>query len=155
MADENSTAQDNATPEQLAKQYPDNCDPFGVWYLINPGCSPYKWAVNDENGDGFTETINYKEALIISEALRAQKNKINDEQTISALKQIAHMASAIESLCYKIEDDEDGDLITAAANLAAKIGWTADRCLNFDIKDSDNWLMPPAWNRSVKDLTTE
>ena len=58
MANEDSTAQANATPEQLAKQYPDNCDPFGVWYCID--AERYNWAFNDENGDPFSETLNYE-----------------------------------------------------------------------------------------------
>lgn len=87
MANENSTGQDNATPEQLAKQYPDNCDPFGIWYFINAECRPYKWVVNDENGDAFTETINHKAALIISDALRMRHQKISNKEIILDIEQ--------------------------------------------------------------------
>lgn len=68
MADKDFTAQEKVTPEQLEKQYPYNENPFGVWYCAD--AEHYKWAVNDENGDGFTNTTPYKTALILSEALR-------------------------------------------------------------------------------------
>ena len=77
MANEDSTAQDKATPEQLEKQYPYNDDPFGVWYCTD--AEHYKWAVNDENGDGFTNTTPYETALILSEALRIRHEKINNK----------------------------------------------------------------------------
>lgn len=77
MANEDFTASDKATPKQLEKQYPYNDDPFGVWYCAD--AEHYKWAVNDENGDGFTNTTPYKTALILSEALRIRHEKINNK----------------------------------------------------------------------------
>ncbi len=80
MANEDSTAQDNATSEQLAKQYPDNGDPFGVWYCID--AERYKWAVNDENGDAFSEALDCETALILSDALRIRYEKIDNKWLI-------------------------------------------------------------------------
>ena len=76
------------------------------------------------------------------------EDKLDAEQTKHALQHIAHMACALQAICSEIEQrDKEGDLIIAAANLAAKIGWTADRCLNFDVQESDKWLMPYGWNQ--------
>lgn len=76
------------------------------------------------------------------------KDLPNAEQIECALYDIGHMAAALECLCYQVgEGDKEGDLIVAAANLAAKIGWTADRCLGFQVNSSDGWLMPPQWNQ--------
>ncbi|SNX58825.1 hypothetical protein SAMN06296273_0291 [Nitrosomonas ureae] len=88
MANEDSTAYNEATPEQLAEQYPDNCDPFEIWYCID---APHnKWAVNDENGDAFIEVINHKTAAIISEALKIRHKIIdNHELSIDAEQQKA------------------------------------------------------------------
>ena len=87
MANKDSTAQNNATPEQLAEQYPDNCDPFGIWYFINAESLRYKWVVNDENGDAFTETTNHKTALILSDALKIRHEKINNGLLLNAEQQ--------------------------------------------------------------------
>ena len=76
MANENSTVQDNATPEQLAKQFPLNVEPFGISYLIESE-SYAKWGVNDENGDGFIDVRSYGMASVLSEALRDRHNKNN------------------------------------------------------------------------------
>lgn len=92
MANENFTAVDELTPEQLAEQYPDNGDPFGVWYCID--AERYKWAVNDKKGRAFTEALNYKTALIISEALRIRHKKINNGLLLSA-KQKKVIADAL------------------------------------------------------------
>lgn len=81
------------------------------------------------------------------------KNKISTEQMHIALNDIAHMASAMERLCHEIQQgDNDGYLTFAAGHLAAKIGWTADRCLVFDNQESDRWLMSPAWNDIADEL---
>lgn len=75
------------------------------------------------------------------------KDLPNAEQIKSALSDIGVMAEALKALCYHIiEGDEDGHLTVAAAHLATKIGWVADRCLGFDGKSSDDWLMPPTWS---------
>lgn len=80
MDNEDFTALNNATPEQLTEQYPDNCDPFGIWYCIN---APHnKWAVNDENGDAFIEVISHKTATIISDALKI-RHKVIDNHELS------------------------------------------------------------------------
>jgi hypothetical protein len=76
------------------------------------------------------------------------EDKLDAEQTKHALEHIAHMACALQAICSEIEQGkEDGDFIMAASNLAAKIGWTADRCLNFEVRSSDKWLMPYGWNQ--------
>ncbi|QOJ24675.1 MAG: hypothetical protein HRU78_14330 [Gammaproteobacteria bacterium] len=78
------------------------------------------------------------------------KDLPNAEQIDCALNEIGHMAAALESICWQVsQGDKEGDLIVAAANLAAKIGWTADRCCGFDIKSSDSWLMSPVWNQKA------
>jgi|GEM_PF-4497973 len=92
MANKDSTAQNNATPEQLAEQYPCNGDPFGVWYCID--AERYRWAVNDKKGHAFTEALNYKTALIISEVLRIRHKKINSGLLLGA-KQKKVIADAL------------------------------------------------------------
>ncbi|AEJ01832.1 hypothetical protein Nit79A3_2041 [Nitrosomonas sp. Is79A3] len=92
MANEDSTVQEKVTPKQLAEQYPDNGDPFGVWYCIDS--DRYKWAVNDKKGHAFTEALNYKTALIISEALRIRHKKINNGLLLGA-KQKKVIADAL------------------------------------------------------------
>ncbi len=86
MADKDFTAQNNATPEQLAEQFPCNAEPFGVWY--NPDAeSHYTWAINDENGDGFNSAMHYKTALILSDALKIRHQKINNKEVILDIEQ--------------------------------------------------------------------
>ncbi|MDV6341229.1 hypothetical protein R2103_05540 [Nitrosomonas sp. Is24] len=85
MADKDSTAANNATPEQLAEQYPYNENPFGVWYCAD--ADQYKWAVNDENGDGFTNTTPYETALILSEALKIRYKNIKNGLPLNAEQQ--------------------------------------------------------------------
>lgn len=85
MANNDSTAADNLTPEQLAEKFPCNGDPFGVWY--NPGAEYYNWAVNDEEGEGFTETMYYETSLILSEALRIRHETINNGLLLNAEQQ--------------------------------------------------------------------
>ncbi|MBL8500468.1 MAG: hypothetical protein LZF85_07980 [Nitrosomonas sp.] len=92
MANKDFTAVGNATPEQLEKQYPCNGDPFGVWYCID--AERYRWAVNDKKGHAFTETLEYKTALIISEALRIRHKKINNGLLLGA-KQKKVIADAL------------------------------------------------------------
>lgn len=92
MAKKDFTVVDNATPEQLAEQYPDNGDPFGVWYCIDS--ERYRWAINDKKGDAFTQALNYKTALIISEALRIRHKKINNGLLLGA-KQKKIIADAL------------------------------------------------------------
>ena len=92
MADKDFTAADNATPEQLAEQYPDNGDPSGVWYCID--AERYRWAVNDKKGHAFTQALDYKTALIISEALRIRHKKINNGLLLGA-KQKKVIADAL------------------------------------------------------------
>ena len=78
------------------------------------------------------------------------KDLPNAEQIECALYDIGHIAAALERICYQVSGSyEDGDLIVAAANLAAKIGWTADRCLGFQVNSSDGWLMSPGWNQKA------
>lgn len=85
MANEDSTAQDKATPKQLEKQYPCNGDPFGVWYCID--AERHKWVVNDKKGHAFTEALNYKTALILSDALKIRHEKINNGLLLNAEQQ--------------------------------------------------------------------
>lgn len=92
MANKDFTAVGNATPEQLAEQYPCNGDPFGVWYCID--AERYRWAVNDKKGHVFTETLEYKTALIISEALRIRHKTINNGLLLGA-KQKKVIADAL------------------------------------------------------------
>lgn len=92
MANEDSTVQEKVTPEQLEEQYPVNGDPFGVWYCID--AERYRWAVNDKKGHAFTEALNYKTALIISEALRIRHKKINNGLLLGA-KQKKVIADAL------------------------------------------------------------
>lgn len=87
MADNDFTAQNNATPEQLVEQFPCNVDPFGVWYCIDVDAGRYKWAVNDENGDGFTNVLDYRTASILSEALRIRHKKISTEEIVLDIEQ--------------------------------------------------------------------
>jgi len=92
MADKDSTAQEKVTPEQLAAQYPCNGDPFGVWYSIDK--DSHRWFINDKKGHAFTEALNNKTALIISEALRIRRKKINNGLLLGA-KQRKAIADAL------------------------------------------------------------
>lgn len=79
------------------------------------------------------------------------RNLPDNEQIEAALYDIAHMADALRNLCTQaIQDDETGLLTSAAEHLALKIGWTADRCLGFQVNSSDGWLMTPLWNQLAK-----
>ncbi|MBX9916789.1 MAG: hypothetical protein E6Q59_01350 [Nitrosomonas sp.] len=77
MADKDFTAADNATPEQLAEQYPCNGDPFGVWYDID-GDSLNRWVTNNENGDSISDVASYEVATVIAAALRMRHEMINN-----------------------------------------------------------------------------
>lgn len=68
-----------------------------------------------------------------------------------ALEHITHLACSIQGVCDAIIEngDEQGDLIVAVENLAAKIGWTADRSSGVNVKTTDDWLMPPAWSEKA------
>lgn len=92
MANEDSTALNKATPEQLAEQYPCNGDPYGVWYCIDN--DSYRWVINDKKGHAFTQALNNKAALIISEALRIRHKKINNGLLLGA-KQKKVIADAL------------------------------------------------------------
>ena len=84
------------------------------------------------------------------------KDLPNAEQITCALYDIANMAESIKVLCNEAaEGDETGYLTFSAEQLAAKIGWTADRCLGFQIKNSDDWLMAPNWRREANKAETE
>ena len=74
------------------------------------------------------------------------KNLPNAEQIKYALYDIADMALALRHLCSAATDDETGFNASAAEYLASKIGWTADRCLGFQVNSSDQWLMSPRYN---------
>lgn len=78
-------------------------------------------------------------------------DNINVEQMKYALEHIAHLACSIQGVCDAILEtgDKNGDLIVAVENLAAKIGWAADRCGGNKVKTGDDWLMPPAWNQKA------
>ncbi|MXS83685.1 hypothetical protein [Nitrosomonas oligotropha] len=66
------------------------------------------------------------------------------------------MSSALSNLCNEaIQGDETGQLTLAAEHLALKIGWTADRCLGFQVNSSDDWLMPPIWRKKAEQETSE
>lgn len=78
MADKDFTAADNATPEQLAKQFPCNENPFGVWYDID-GDSLNRWVTNNENGDSISDVASYEIATVIADALRMRHKMINND----------------------------------------------------------------------------
>ena len=80
----------------------------------------------------------------------------NAEQITSALFDIAVMAESIKIICdAAIQGDSTGLLTSAAEHLASKIGWTADRCLGFQVNSSDDWLMPPEWTQKATNAKTE
>lgn len=77
MADKDFTAQNSATPEQLAEQFPCNENPFGVWYDID-GDPLNRWVTNDQNGDSIADVASYEVAIVIADALRIRHEKINN-----------------------------------------------------------------------------
>lgn len=158
MADSNFTVSDGATDSELAERFPINCDPFSVWF--NAEVTPGQWAVNDETGDASIEAVNYETAVKVASALKEAHAReaikgtcieAKQNQIEIALEQIAHMAMSVSQLCTIAGGgDSGGYMAYAARHLANKIGWTADRCLGFDIQESDDWLLPPAWEREAK-----
>ncbi|MBA3755822.1 MAG: hypothetical protein H0X02_06155 [Nitrosomonas sp.] len=78
------------------------------------------------------------------------KDLPNAEQIECVLYDIASMAESLKIICdAAIQGDKSGLLTSAAEHLASKIGWTADRCLGFQVNSSDDWLMPPIWNQKA------
>lgn len=157
MATNNFTVSDGATDSELAERFPPNCTPFAIWF--NPEADGAKWGANDETGFSIVDAPSYEAAVKIASALKYSQFKdasikATPEQIAIALDQIAHMAAAIGELCTIAgEGDPGGYMRYAARHLAEKIGWTADRCLGFDIQESDNWLLPPAWEREPATAT--
>lgn len=77
------------------------------------------------------------------------ESKPTAAQIDAALNQITSMALALTGICFDIiQVDENGNLSVAAATLATQIGWTADRCLGFQLQSSDGWMNLPAGGNS-------
>jgi len=80
--------------------------------------------------------------------LDSYKTKPTPEQMKVAFEQIATMANSLQSLCDDIiAGKNSGAMGMGAQSMAAQIGWIADRCIGFDVKESDSWFLPPTWER--------
>lgn len=65
------------------------------------------------------------------------------------------MGNAIEALSVSIiEGDDSGYLNMAVMLLSQKISWTTDRCLGFQKKNSDQWLISETWEENNRDKQT-
>ena len=83
MADKDFTAQNSATSEQLAEQFPCNENPFGIWYDID-GDVLNRWVINDGNGDSIADVASYEVATVIADALRIRHETIDNGLILDA-----------------------------------------------------------------------
>ena len=174
MAGINSTA---TTPEELAEQFPCTVRPFAVWYSLDQVNGRGCWAVNNESGEPTQEFEDMATALKVASELgqeweaearkQAQalaevavaksrcvmldsnKAQPTPEQMKIAFEQIATMANALQGVCNNIiAGTNSGALAMGAQSMAVQIGWIADRCIGFDVKEPDAWMLPPNWERT-------
>ena len=65
-------------------------------------------------------------------------------QIETALREIAAMASSLESICVSILEHASasgGAMAHAAEIMARQIGWYADMCLDFKVRRSEQWFL--------------
>jgi hypothetical protein len=67
-----ATQRDNATPADLAEQFPCSGDPFAVWFSLDEKAGRGVWAINDEKCIAMYETTTHEAAVKLSRALRLQ-----------------------------------------------------------------------------------
>lgn len=80
------------------------------------------------------------------ENFSTSEDQLSIEQYKQALDCILEMGNAIEALSVSIiEGDDSGYLNIAIMHLSKKISWTADRCLGFQQRNSDQWLISGTW----------
>ncbi len=65
----------NATADELAKQFPCNAEPFAAWYSLDPVNGRGCWAVNNEAGEAVYETPSHEAAVKLSRALTPKPEK--------------------------------------------------------------------------------
>lgn len=78
------------------------------------------------------------------------------EQMKAVLDEIAMMSRNLKHLCIAgIVNNRSECSFIAASNIAAQIGWMADRCIGFTHQGSDDWLLPAGWENKKSDAHHE
>ena len=124
MANENSTPSDNATADELVKQFPCNAEPFAVWHSVDVDNKSGCWAVNDETGEAVYETVSYEAAVKLSRALivslGVKVKRIMTERNITLPDSKTVIRSASGGALYTLADGAERDDIQST--LSAKLG---------------------------------
>lgn len=150
MANENFTAADDLTPEQLAEQYPDNGDPFGVWYCID--AERYRWVVNNKKGHAFTGALNYKTALILSDALKIRHKKIKNGLILNAEQQ-SEITSTKKIIEIDTESFNQASILLTRAHGMLDVIFTLDNASGGSTEDLCKGSLSAALDAAMASIT--